>query len=141
MTPKPQHGLLLSPLEEIDGEMAVHLVHLYGSFVGVTHPILPIDDLTRRVRRLYSTLSKDSHSPVEVDDISIDQVGRSELNIIKMVFAIAVAMDGGDHKGIAARLFASIQHDVDNTIWAAKAELDDLHVLILVVRIAYPFHS
>lgn len=134
-TAKPQHGLLLNPLEKIDREVAVHLVHLYDSLVGVTHPILSIGDLMKSVRGLYPTLATESHSLV--DDIFISQMGRSDLNIIKMVFAIAMAMEGSDHVDTAAKLYASIQHDVDNTIWAAIAEIGDLHVLILVVRMIY----
>ncbi|UKZ49693.1 hypothetical protein TrVGV298_003941 [Trichoderma virens] len=84
----------------------------------------------RHVRRLYPTLAAESHSLDQ--DALVDQMSRSDLNVIKMVFAIAMAMEGSDHEDIAEKLYASIQHDVGNTIWAATAEIGDLHVLILV---------
>ncbi|KKP05640.1 hypothetical protein THAR02_02281 [Trichoderma harzianum] len=129
-TAGPLHGLPFSTLEEIDGETAVHLVHLYDSFVGVTHPILPIGLLMRHVRELYPDLAAESHSSVR--DILVNQMSRSDLNIIKMVFAIAMVIQDSSHEAAAAKLHASIQRDVDNTIWAATAEIGDLHVLILV---------
>nr|WNZ75548.1 hypothetical protein [Trichoderma harzianum] len=129
-TPGPLHGLPFSTLEEIDGETAVHLVHLYDSFVGVTHPILPIDVLMRHVRELYPDMAAESHSSVQ--DTLVNQMGRSDLNIIRMVFAIAMVIRDSSHEAAAAKLHASIQRDVDNTIWAATAEIGDLQVLILV---------
>ncbi|KAK4069731.1 transcriptional regulator family: Fungal Specific TF [Trichoderma aggressivum f. europaeum] len=129
-TAKPLHGLPFSTLEEIDGEMAVHLVHLYDTFVGVTHPILPIGVLMRHVRKLYPALAAESHSSVQ--DILAAQMGRSDLNIIKMVFGIALVIQDSSHEAAAAKFHASIQRDVDNTIWAATAEIGDLQVLILV---------
>ncbi|PNP56582.1 hypothetical protein THARTR1_03278 [Trichoderma harzianum] len=129
-TARPLHGLPFSTLEEIDGEMAVRHVHLYDSFVGVTHPILPIGVLMRYVRELYPALAAESHSPVR--DILASQMGRSDLNIIKMVFAIALVIQDSRHEAAAAKFHASIQRDVDNTIWAATAEIGDLQALILV---------
>ncbi|KAL7905581.1 hypothetical protein GGI35DRAFT_459937 [Trichoderma velutinum] len=129
-TAKRQHGLLLNTLEDIDGEMAVRLVHLYDSLVGVTHSILSIDDLMRYVKELYPTLGAESHSPVR--DTLLNQMGRSDLNIIKMVFAIAMLIQDSGHEDTAAKLYASIQCDIDNTIWAATAELGDLQVLLLI---------
>lgn len=134
-TAKPLHGLPFSTLEEIDGEMAVHLVHLYDTFVGVTHPILPIGVLMRHVRELYPALAAESHSSVQ--DILTTQMGRSDINIIKMVFAVALVIQDSSHEAAAAKFHASIQRDVDNTIWAATAEIGDLQVLILVVRIEF----
>ncbi|UKZ76207.1 hypothetical protein TrVFT333_003904 [Trichoderma virens FT-333] len=86
----------------------------------------------RHVRRLYPTLAAESHSLDQ--DALVDQMSRSDLNVIKMVFAIAMAMEGSDHEDTAEKLHASIQHDVGNTIWAATAEIGDLHVLILVLQ-------
>ncbi|KAH0529683.1 hypothetical protein TsFJ059_004397 [Trichoderma semiorbis] len=129
-TAGPLHGLPFSTLEEIDGETAVRLINLYDSFVGVTHPILPIGLLMQHVRELYPDLAAESHSSVR--DILVNQTGRSDLNIIKMVFAIAMVIQDSSHEAAAAKLHASIQRDVDNTIWAATAEIGDLHVLILV---------
>lgn len=129
----PQPGLPFNTLEEIDADMAVHLVHLYDSFVGVTHPILPIGVLMQHVRELYPALAAEPHSSVR--DILVNRMSRSDLNIIKMVFAIAMIIQDSSHEAAAAKFHASIQRDVDNTIWAATAEIGDLHVLILVVRI------
>ncbi|KAL5083796.1 hypothetical protein Trisim1_000922 [Trichoderma cf. simile WF8] len=129
-TASPQYGLPLNTLEEIDGDMAVHLVHLYDNFVGVTHPILPIGVLMRHVRELYPALAAESHSSVR--DILVNQMSRSDFNIIKMVFAIAMVIQDSSHEAAATKLHASIQRDVDNTIWAATAEIGDLQVLILV---------
>lgn len=130
-TASPLYGLPLNTLEEIDGDMAVHLVHLYDNFVGVTHPILPIGVLMRHVSELYPALAAESHSSVR--DILVNQMSRSDFNIIKMVFAISMVIQDSSHEAAATKLHASIQRDVDNTIWAATAEIGDLQVLILVV--------
>ncbi|KAL7932550.1 hypothetical protein V8C35DRAFT_328494 [Trichoderma chlorosporum] len=129
-TTEAQNGLPLSILKEIDKKMAVHLIHVYDGLVGVMHPILSIDSLIQHARGLYPSLATESHLPVRA--ILANQLSRSSLNIIKMVFAIAMLMEHSDNEDKAAKLYASIQRDVDNTIWAATAEIGDLQVLVLV---------
>ena len=134
------NGLPLHPLEEVDAETAIHLVQIYDDLVGVIHPFINVDDLIRKVRELYTVLGTGSRmtAPTGAETPKL-QMDRSDVNIIKMVLAIALLMVGTGHSDLATKLCDSLQGDVESKMWAAAIEVDNLHLLTLFVCVCPPY--
>ncbi|KAF2103128.1 hypothetical protein NA57DRAFT_72111 [Rhizodiscina lignyota] len=120
--------LPLHPLQDLDAERAIQLVQLYDDLVGVIHPIRNANDLIRKIRELYTTLATSFAGP-EAHTLRMD---RSDINIIKMVLAIALVMEGKGQSDMATKLYESLQGDVQSKMWSPAPELDDIYLLILV---------
>lgn len=127
------HDESLYPLQALNPDQALRLVLAYDVLVGVMYPFLSQDDLLRNTTELYAIMS--APSPRMASNTRLD---RTDVSIVKVVLAIVLVMDGLDNHELACRLFQSVQREVEAKIWATAIEVEDLHLLILVVRLSNP---
>ncbi|RFU73369.1 hypothetical protein TARUN_8891 [Trichoderma arundinaceum] len=124
------HELFLYPLQELGQEKVIDLLLLYDDLMATMYPIINVNDLTRNVRYLYTMLA--AGSDVTTGGSLQCQIGQKDINCIKLVLAIAFAMEEDGHGDMATRLYESLQAEVNSKMWAVAVAFDDLHALILV---------
>jgi hypothetical protein len=118
------------PLNELDGEEIIRLVHVYQDTVGFMYPILSTIGLTRNAEILLDAIAigRDERRAANISQPGIDG---NDVAILKMVVAIAVESEGCSD--LASNLYQSLRKDVDAIVWDTKVDLKGLVLIALVV--------
>ena len=128
------HSLLASayPLNELDVNYVSQVVQIYGSLEGITYPVVDITDLTQKARCLFDGMAG-FHSARCRDNMFCPGVDKNDLAQLKLVVAIVLLSDGNGGNRMAGRLFQSLRQDIEELMWNAEVDLNDLIVMTLVV--------
>jgi hypothetical protein len=127
----------IHPLDDLDGEEIIRLVHVYQETVGFMYPILDTTRLKQKVEEILGVLAMSRNKRRDVDwrRTAIDG---NDVAILKMVVAISLTVEGEECSELALRLYRSLQQDVDAIVWNTKIDLKGLILLSLVVPHPHP---
>jgi hypothetical protein len=127
------NSVSLRPLQEMDMNRIEHLLAVYGDMAGVLFPILDLSDLLCKARELHDTMAS---YPSVWDSVNLIylKMDKNDVNILKMVLAIALVAEGEGYSEMALALHQSLQRDVEAMAWSAEVDIKGLMLLTLVVR-------
>lgn len=119
---------------------ATRLVRVYHDLLGYRVPILDINPLVQQIRKLYIDLGMNSQ-PIPEMALELNQIQMEpyDVEIIKIVLAVALASESASQPAIATNLYQSVQKNMHVRVWNGELGIKDLMLLLLIVRISYPF--
>ncbi|KAF9888276.1 hypothetical protein FE257_008846 [Aspergillus nanangensis] len=118
---------LLKFREMLRQEDAVRLLSIYQEVIGELHPILDLEQLGKRVTRVYQDQDQVYDGPV--DDDSEDM-----LIILNVTLAIALRADSVlSHPGLAEELYGNCREAIDAKLETPGTTVRDVIIALLVV--------
>ena len=120
------------PLWSISKAEAIRLCRIYDEEVGIMYPIIDIEDAVEKADRLFSFME----AAVRIGLISTqipgrDGLGTDDNNILKMMLATALTLEGNGHSELGQKLFQSVR-DTYHSLWE-PVNLKGLTLIIIVV--------
>lgn len=137
-TPQNSPQSQLSPLEDLTSDEAERLVIVFDQILGMMFPILNLDDLLQLVRGIYHNLKPPKDQEIYTSaTYNTTSLNKDDINIVKMVIAVALVAEGSRDDIMALKLYKSLQDEIDIKIWSSEVDLNGLILLILVVSNPY----
>ncbi|KAH0536181.1 hypothetical protein FGG08_006920 [Glutinoglossum americanum] len=128
------------PLWLLSKEEAIRLARVYEEEMGITYPILDIEETIRHASALYSFIGAATRSGLaRVDQPGADGLGDDDTNILKMVIASALMTEGSGQSSLGARLFESVKMSAERRLWSPQVDRKGLVLLVLIS--IYHFHQ
>lgn len=124
-------SLSLMSLTEIS-----RLINLYEDETGSIYPFLEIEQVRSCANRFHHNISRNRGASREcMPDNETNEGWDNDLDILKIVVAIALAIEGCGFSEMGKKLVGEVEHSIDQGIAATKADVRGLKVLTLVVSI------
>lgn len=121
------------PLWSIGKDEAVRLCRLYDEEMGIMYPIVNLQETISKTKALFTfTESAARTGLVQVQMPGCDSLGTDDNNILKMVLATALTVEGDGQSELGQRLFESVRDALGSRLWE-PVELKGLTLLVIVV--------
>ena len=121
------------PLWSISKDEAVRLCRVYDDEMGIMYPVVDIEHTISRAKFLFTfTESATRTGLIRTEMPGRDGLGTDDNNILKMVLATALTVEGHGESQLGRRLFESVRDTSQNRLWA-PVELKGLSLLVIVV--------
>ena len=134
-TQKAQTALELSkePLWMLGREEAIRLCRAYDEEMGMMYPILDIERTIKKARMLFTFIESAARTGLmeRMMDAS-DTFYDDETNILKMVLATALMVQGNGESHLGRRLFDSVRSSCEGRLWQ-PVNMKGLILLVIVV--------
>ncbi|MCJ1243721.1 hypothetical protein MMC30_000918 [Trapelia coarctata] len=126
------------PIWSLRREEVVRLCRLFDEDVGMMHPILDIEKTISRAHTLFDFMESSLRTgllskEIERSDAFLDET----TNILKMVLASALTLEGNGESELGAKLFQSVRSASESRLWE-PVSLNGLVLLVIVAQ--YHFH-
>lgn len=116
------------------------LINLYEDETGSIYRFLDITQVQSRARNLSDRNRAASRDVLS--DPDIHEYWDNDSDILKMVIAIALAIEGCGYSEMGRKLFGEVQLSIDTGVTATKADIRSLKLLALMVLIpAWPLNE
>ena len=121
------------PLWSLRREDVVRLCRLFDEDVGMMHPILDIEKTITRAHMLFDFMESSQRSGLLSKEFERGDAFQNEnTNILKMVLASALTLEGNGESELGAKLFQSVRNASESRLWE-PVSLDGLVLLVIVV--------
>nr|XP_001397415.2 Zn(II)2Cys6 transcription factor [Aspergillus niger CBS 513.88] len=128
--PRTRHHPAGDPLWTIGKTEALRLCRVYEEEMGVMYPVLELSQLLHQVELLYGAESWPRVPVVQGPD-GPEQLDRTDVHILRLVFACALTAEAAGSSALAMSLFESVREVADNFVWGA-AGIKNIIFLTLV---------
>ncbi|KAI9749098.1 MAG: hypothetical protein M4579_007005 [Chaenotheca gracillima] len=123
------------PLDEV-----IRLCRVYEEEMGMMYPILEIERVIAHAKILYKFMGGATRSGfVQLGREGADGISDDDTNVLKLVLANALMVEGGGQSELATRLFESVKRAADKRIWGGEIDLKGLSIFVLSSM--YYFHQ
>lgn len=122
------------PLWSITKEEALRLIVVYEDEIHTMYPFLDMNLVSQIANAQYRFMDEGSPKNAESPGPVADQ----DLNILKMVMAIASAVEGSGQSEFANRLYENTKRAADNILHAEGVSIKDIPLVVLVAT--FHFH-
>jgi hypothetical protein len=122
----------IQPLDKLDYGDVLQLLSTYHNLLGVFYPIVNMDQITQYAKQIWAIMAGGSLGD-EATDLSLLQIDRNDVAILKMALAIALLAEGESRVYLAQDLYESLYQDIQAMVWNAEIDLKGLVLLTLVV--------
>ena len=122
------------PLWSLGREEAIRLCRTYEEEVGMMYPMFDIERIIRQTTLLFNFLEAASRAGLSQRHLpGADAVNDDETNILKMIFATQLIIEGAGQSDLARRLWESVRPAAERKFWD-PVDNKGLILLVLVVR-------
>ena len=126
------------PIWSLRREEVIRLCRLFDEDVGMMHPILDIEKTIARANTLFDFMESAQHSGLPTKEIEKGDAFLDEnTNILKMVLASALALEGNGESELGAKLFENVRAASESRLWEVVS-LNGLVLLVIVVCFCQP---
>lgn len=133
--PRPTLHADKDPIWAFSKQDGIRLVHVWHEEMGLMYPILDIDKVLRHAERLLTFVEAASRAGLmQMTLPGEDAIHDDQTNILKMILAIALVLEGNGKDPLGEKLFKSVRHVVERT-WVAAVDLKSIQVLTIAVSI------
>lgn len=122
------------PLWQLQGEEALRLIALYDDEVNSVYPIIDIPRITGHVGQIYRNSTFSLGSDTRLSDANT--LTETELDILKLVLAISLVIEGKGTTDLGACLVDSVQAACNQKTRDIRADKNVVLQLVLEVRAA-----
>ncbi|RAK91801.1 C6 transcription factor [Aspergillus costaricaensis CBS 115574] len=126
--PRTRHYPSGDPLWTIGKSEALRLCRVYEEEMGIMYPVLELPQLLHQVELLYGA---ESWPRVPVAQGNEEQLDRTAVHILRLVFACALTAEAAGSSALALSLFESVREVADNFVWGV-AGIKNIIFLTLV---------
>lgn len=121
------------PLWSINKDEAMRLCRVYDEEMGIMYPIIEIGGIIHRAKFLFTFIESAARTGlISMQLPGNDGLGTDDNNILKMVLATALTVEGHGESELGRRLFQSVREASQSRLWE-PVELKGLTLLVIVV--------
>jgi len=121
------------PIWSLRREEVIRLCRFFDEDVGMMHPILDIEKTIARANSLFDVMESSQRSGLLSKEIERGDAFQDEpTNILKMVLASALTLEGNGESELGAKLFQSVRNASESRLWE-PVSLNGLVLLVVVV--------
>ena len=122
------------PLWSLTREEAIRLCRLYDEEMGMMYPMIDIEKTIKKANRLFQFMESAKRTGLLNDQRERgDSFSDSDSNILKMVLAAALTVEGGGQSELGRRFFMSARSSLEFAMWQS-VDIKGLIVLVIIVR-------
>lgn len=122
------------PLWAISKDESLRLCHIYAEDMGIMYPILDMEQVIQQMAFLYSFLEAVQRTGLAQMSLpGSDCINDLNTNILKLILACALMVEGSGQSEIGARLFESVREAVDIVLHSGSFDIKDLPLPVLCV--------
>lgn len=121
------------PLWKLEKDEAVRLCQVYEEEIGITVPMLELEQIIMKANLLYS-LQSTSQPDLANQLSSIVSLDSDDINILKMILATSLTLEGSGESELGKMLFESIRGACEIRLW------DPINIkglILLVIGVCY----
>ena len=119
------------PLWRVGKDEAIRLCQVYEEEVGIMFPMLDLDKIISKVNLLYSF--ETSPPPDLANHVSSStSVDTDDVNILKMILATSLTLEGSGESALGKTLFESARGACEMRLWD-PVDINGLILLVIVV--------
>jgi hypothetical protein len=123
------------PIWALSKHDALRLVNVWHEEMGLMYPFLDIDKVKGHAERLFSFIEAASRSGLMQGALpGADAIQDDQSNILKMILATALILEGSGKDPLGERLFSNVQAVIERTL-SEPVDLKSVHVLTITVSI------
>lgn len=132
--PMPTMHPKKDPIWSVPKDEAIRLCRVYEEEMGLMYPIIDIERIIRNTTGLYNFLAAAQRSGLAQMSLpGSDDIKDTNTNILKLVLACAMTVEGSGQSELGARLFESVREAVDIILHSGNFDIKDLPLLVLCV--------
>lgn len=121
------------PLWNINRDDAIRLCRVYEEEVGLMYPFLDIEKIIGQVNLLYTFLEAATRTGLTRRAMpGPDSLTDDETNILKMILAVSLLVEGSGRSDLGKRLFETVRPTVEMRLWQ-PADMNTLKLVSLAV--------
>lgn len=127
------------PLWFIKREEAIRLCRVYEEEIGTMYPLIDIEKLIERTSLLFNFIEAANRTGLTQQFIpGSDSLSDDDTNILKVVLAITLLLEGNGQSVMGTRFFSSVKRGAEMMIWD-PVDIKTITIYALVVRQTSPF--
>lgn len=121
------------PLWQLAKKDAIRLCRTYDEEMGLMYPMLDIERVIDHAQKLFDfTQAATKTGLMNPDGVGADQLEGNDVNILKMVLASALMVEGGGQSPLGRALYESCRQAFECTL-TDPVEVKGLSLLVIVV--------
>jgi hypothetical protein len=121
------------PIWNIAREDAIRLCRVYEEEVGMMYPMLDIEKIISQVKLLFTFLEAATRTGLTKRSMpGPDSLSDDETNVLKMILAVTLLIEGNGQSDIGKRLFEVVRPFVEIKLWQ-PVDTSTLKLMALVV--------
>lgn len=129
------------PIWHINREEAVRLIRVYEDDMHVMYPLVSIPELTAYVNKLFTFMEAAQRTGLMMRAFpGADAIDDEETNILKVVMAAAMVVEGAGRSDLGRAMYAYVQPSVDSLL-LGDTGLKGVQLLALTVRSVLSPHN
>ncbi|KAL4963213.1 transcription factor domain-containing protein [Aspergillus stella-maris] len=127
------------PIWAIRKEEALRLCRVYEEEIGIMYPLVDIEQATQQVNLLYTFMDAAMRTGLmHRGRAGTDGLEDDSTNLIKLILAITLIVEGGGQSDLGRRLYLSVKPAIEHKIWET---LDIRTIQLLGLMATYHFHT
>ena len=124
------------PLWKIGKEEAIRLCRVYEEEMGIMYPIIDMEKITTEANMLFTFTDATARTGLMNRAMSgPDRLADNDINILKMVLAITLIVEGEGQSELGTALYESCREAFEGRL-SGPVEIQGLILLVLVVWIS-----
>jgi hypothetical protein len=121
------------PLRSISKDEAIRLCRVYEEEMGLMYPVLNIEHMIQHASNLYTFLDAGRRNGLFTDQTKPEGIKDANSNVLKMVLANALTVEGSGQSELGNQLFESVKSAADELMRSESVDVGGLPLLSLVV--------
>ncbi|TIA35511.1 fungal transcriptional regulatory protein [Aureobasidium pullulans] len=126
------------PIWHVNREEALRLIRVYQDDMHIMYPLVSIPELTAYVNKLYTFMESAQRTGLMMRAFpGADSIDDEETNILKIVMATAMVVEGSGRSDLGRSMYAYVQPSID-ALFLGDTGLRSVQLLALAAT--YQFH-
>lgn len=122
------------PIWHVNREEALRLIRVYQDDMHIMYPLVSIPELTAYVNKLYTFMESAQRTGLMMRAFpGADSIDDEETNILKIVMATAMVVEGSGRSDLGRSMYAYVQPSID-ALFLGDTGLRSVQLLALAVR-------
>ncbi|KAE8146242.1 fungal-specific transcription factor domain-containing protein [Aspergillus avenaceus] len=127
------------PIWAIKREDALRLCRIYEEEIGIMYPLFDIERISHQINLLYTFMEAATRTGFAQRALpGSDGIQDDNTNLIKMILASTLVVEGGGQSELGQRLYSSVKPVIESKIWEP---LDLRTIQLFGIVATYHFHT
>lgn len=122
------------PIWDIGRDEGIRLCNVYEEEIGMMYPMLDMEKLVAKAEKFFtSTKSRRTTGQISTSESGADCMRSTDVNILKMILATVLMLEGGGQSETGKSLFESVRDTCESRLWE-PVDTEGLILLVIIVR-------
>ena len=124
------------PIWSIKRDEALRLCRIYEEEIGIMYPLVEIEKVTQQASLLYTFMEAATRTGFTKRGVlGSDGLQDDATNLLKMILATTLVVEGGGQSELGQRLFLSVKPVIESKLWGP---LDIKTIQLFGMVVCYP---